>query len=54
MDLIQKDIFGSASEIKEVEGVKKWLSKEASGVKSFKTLEMIARMIFLNHLFHYL
>ena len=38
MELIQQDIFGSASRIKEVEGVKKWLTKEASGSKSFNTL----------------
>ena len=45
MDLIQQDIFGSASEIKEVEGVKKQLIKEASGDKSFNALEIVARMI---------
>ena len=38
MELIQQDIFGSANRIKEVEGVKKWLTKEASGSKSFNTL----------------
>ena len=45
MDLIQQDIFVSASETKEVEGVKKRLFKEASGVKSFNTLEIFAIMI---------
>ena len=38
IDRIQKDIFGSVSEIKEVEGVKKQLIKEASGGKIFSTL----------------
>ena len=38
MDLIKQDIFGSASDIKEFEVMKKRLIKEASGVKSFNTL----------------
>ena len=38
MNLIQQDISGSVIEIKEVEGLKKRLIKEASGVKSFNTL----------------
>ena len=45
MNLIQQDISGSAIEIKEVEGLKKRLIKEAFGVKSFNTLEIVARMI---------
>ena len=45
MDLIKQDIFGSASEIKEVEGLKKKLIKESSGGKIFNTLEIVARMI---------
>ena len=38
MDLIQQDIIGSASEIKDIEGLKKRLIKEASGGKSINTL----------------
>ena len=38
MDLIQQDVFESASEIKEVVGVKKRLIKESSGGKIFNTL----------------
>jgi U3 small nucleolar RNA-associated protein 20 len=45
MDIIQQDIFGKASEIKEVENVKKRLVKEAGGSKSYSTLEIISRMI---------
>ena len=45
MDLIQKGIFGSAIKIKEVEGVSKQFIKEASGGKSFNTLEIVSRMI---------
>ena len=45
MDLIHKYIFGSAIKIKEFEGVKKRLIKEASGDKSFNTLEIVARII---------
>ena len=45
MDLTQQDIFGSASDIKEAEGAKKRLIKEASGGKSFNTLEIVGRMI---------
>ena len=48
MDLIQTYIFGSASVINEVEGVKKRLIKKASGGKSFITLEIVARMILFN------
>ena len=44
MDPIQQDMFGSASEIKEVEGAKKGLIKEYSGGKSFNILEIVARM----------
>ena len=35
MDIIQQDIFGSASNIKEVEGMKKRLVKEMYGGKTF-------------------
>ena len=45
MDLIQQNRFVSANDIKEVEGVKKHLTKEASGGKSFNTLEIVARNI---------
>jgi hypothetical protein len=45
MDLIQKDIFGAASEIKEVEYVKKKLVKEAKGQKSYATIELLSRML---------
>ena len=38
MDLIQQDVFGSASNIKEVEVANKRLIKEASGGKIFNTL----------------
>ena len=38
MDLIQQDIFESAIKIKEVEGVKKRLIKEASVGRKFKIL----------------
>jgi len=48
MDIIQQDIFGKASEIKEVENVKKRLVKEAGGSKSYSSLEIISRMIFFN------
>ena len=54
MDLIQQDKFVSASETREVEGVKKRLIKEASGGKSFNTLEIVAIMIFFSHLLQYL
>ncbi len=45
MDIIQQDIFGDASEIKEVESVKKRLVKEAMGAKSYSCLEIMGRMI---------
>ena len=45
MDLIQQDIFGSASNIKEVAGVKKWLTEKSTGGKIFITLEIVAKMI---------
>ena len=48
MDLIQQYIFGSASNIKEVEGVNKRLIKESSGGNIFNTLEIVAIMVFLN------
>ena len=45
MDLIQQDMFISSNKIKEVEGVKIFFTKEASGGKIFITLEIFARMI---------
>lgn len=45
MDLIQQDIFGSASEIKEADNVQKRLVKEAGGAKSHETLELMAKHI---------
>ena len=45
MDLIQQDIFESASDIKEVEGVKKRFIKEASRNKRFNTLDIVAIII---------
>jgi len=45
MDLIQQDIFGSASEIKEADNVQKRLVKEAGGAKSHETLELMAKYI---------
>ena len=48
MDLIQQDIFGSASEIKEVEGVKKRSIKKSSGGKRFNTLEMVAGILLID------
>jgi len=45
MDLIQQDIFGKASEIKEVKHVQKRLIKEAMGRKSQDSLEIISRTI---------
>ena len=48
MDLIQQDIFGIASEMKEAESVKKRVIKEAMGVKSYHTLEIISRCIYFD------
>lgn len=45
MDIIQQDIFGTASEMKEVDTAKKRLVKEAGGMKSVGSLELIGRMI---------
>jgi U3 small nucleolar RNA-associated protein 20 len=45
MDILQQDIFGTASEMKEVETSKKRLVKEAGGMKSLGSLEIIGRMI---------
>jgi U3 small nucleolar RNA-associated protein 20 len=45
LDLIHQDIFGKASEIKEVEHVDKRLIKEAMGSKSQDSLEIIARLV---------
>ena len=45
MDIIQQDIFGSASYIKEFEGVKKRFIKEAYGGNSFNTLQIVAIMV---------
>ena len=48
MDIIQQDIFGTASEMKEVESTRKRLVKEAGGKKSLNSLELIGRLIHFN------
>ena len=45
LDIIHQDVFGKASEIKEVDHVQKRLIKEAMGSKSIDSLEIIARNI---------
>ena len=45
LDIIHQDVFGKASEIKEVEHVQKRLVKEAMGSKSQDSLEIISRNI---------
>jgi U3 small nucleolar RNA-associated protein 20 len=45
MDLIQQDIFGTASEMKEVQDANKRVIKEAMGVKSYDTLELMCGMV---------
>ena len=45
MDIIQQDIFGRASEMKEAENVQKRVIKEAVGVKSFSSLQIISSLI---------
>lgn len=45
VDIIQQDLFGSADDMKVVDSVRKNLVKEASGTKSFHSLELIAKMI---------
>ena len=45
MDIILQDIFGKASEMKEAEGVKRRVIKEAIGVKSYSSLELISELI---------
>ena len=45
LDLIHQDVFGKASEIKEVQHVQKRLIKEAMGSKSLDSLEIISRII---------
>eukprot|EP00804_Cyclotella_cryptica_P001375 CCRYP_014133-RA/>CCRYP_014133-RA protein AED:0.02 eAED:0.02 QI:68/1/1/1/1/1/6/174/3100 len=45
LDLIQQDIFGISSEMKEVEHVEKRMIKEAMGSKSQDSLEIISRLI---------
>lgn len=52
MDVIQQDIFGRASEMKDVESVNKRLVKEAMGVKSYSSLETISRMILFKPSLH--
>ena len=52
MDIIQQDIFGGADEMKEVESVNKRLVKEAMGVKSYSSLEIISRMILFKPSLH--
>eukprot|EP00978_Attheya_sp_CCMP212_P026914 scaffold89414_cov49-Attheya_sp.AAC.2 len=44
MDLIQQDIFGTASEMKESDGIRKRVIKEAMGNKSYDTLEIVCRL----------
>lgn len=48
MDMIQQDLFGTASDMKEIESTKKRLVKEAGGAKSLDSLEIISRMILFN------
>lgn len=48
MDMIQQDLFGTASDMKEVESTKKRLVKEAGGAKSLDSLEIISRIILFN------
>lgn len=45
LDLIQQDIFGTSSEMKEVDHVEKRLIKEAMGSKSQDSLEIISKLI---------
>ena len=45
MDLIQQDLFGTASEMKEAQDVQKRVIKEAVGVKSYDTLEIVCKLI---------
>ena len=45
MDLIQEDVFGVAAEMKEVKDAEKRVIKEAVGVKSYDTLEILSSMI---------
>lgn len=45
LDLIQQDIFGTSSEMKEADHVGKRLIKEAMGSKSQDSLEIISRLI---------
>ena len=46
LNLIQQDIFGVSSEMKETDHVKKRLIKEAMGSKSQDSLEIISKLIF--------
>ncbi len=48
MEFIQQDIFGTASEMKEVETAKKRLVKEAGGSKSLSSLELIGKLVQFN------
>jgi U3 small nucleolar RNA-associated protein 20 len=52
MDIIQQDIFGGASEMKEVDSVKKNLVKEAMGNKSYSSLEIVGKMILFKPSLH--
>lgn len=45
LDLIQQDIFGTSSEMKEAEHVEKRLIKEAMGSKSQDSLDIISKLI---------
>ena len=45
MDLIQEDLFGVASEMKSAESTRKSHIKEAMGVKSYDSLEILSRLV---------
>lgn len=45
VDILQQDIFGTASEMKEAEATKKRLVKEAGGSKGLGCIEFVSRMI---------
>jgi U3 small nucleolar RNA-associated protein 20 len=48
MDMIQQDLFGTASDMRGIESTKKRLVKEAGGAKSLDSLEIISRIILFN------
>ena len=45
MDLIQQDLFGTASEMKEAQDIQKRVIKEAVGVASYDTLEIVCKLV---------